>query len=252
MADGPELPPEEAEEGAPEWVVTFGDMMSLLLCFFILLLSFSQVDTAKYKELAGSLENAFGVQRQQPFYNTPMGMKMIARDFDQTFVEQAKVGTQDKEFQDAGTWKELEELEAKGLLKIDVKDEQITLRVLGNLTFDSGSANIKKEMIPVLQAIGAVFSSTDREILVAGHTDNVPLSGGVFHSNLELSAARAASVVQFFLSKGIVSPDRIATMGFGEHRPLAPNDTPDGREQNRRVDIILARRTASSPASLSQ
>jgi chemotaxis protein MotB len=244
MADeGFELPPEEAEEGAPEWIVTFGDMMSLLMCFFILLLSFSQMDKAKFKEIAGSLERAFGVQRQIPVYNIPMGMKMIARDFDQAFVEQALIGQHDSEFQ--ASLRELEVLRDQSLLEINIEDEQITLRILGQTTFDSGSTVIKTEMTTTLLAIGKVLSKSDRDIVVAGHTDNVPISGGIHKSNLELSAARAAAVVEFFLSHGFVTPNHIATMGFGEYRPLEANDTPEHREQNRRVDIILARRINS-------
>jgi chemotaxis protein MotB len=238
---------EEAEEGAPEWVVTFGDMMSLLLTFFILLLSFSELDVAKYKELAGSLEQAFGVQRKDPTATgQPKGMKFIFRDFDQAFVEQAVVGENEYSAKDM-VEKLNEQLEAfgikelkeQGLFEIEAKENQITLRLMGQSTFDSGSAVIKPEMIPILQEIGKIISPLQEDILVAGHTDNVPLKGGIYQSNLDLSAARAASVMKFFVSHGLVIPEKIATMAFGEYRPLVPNTTAENRQKNRRVEIIL-------------
>ena len=85
MSDEVQAVIEEAEEGAPAWVVTFGDLMSLLLCFFVLLLSFSEMDNNKYRVVSGSLKNAFGIQRKKPVFESPRGQKMIAREFDTTF-----------------------------------------------------------------------------------------------------------------------------------------------------------------------
>jgi chemotaxis protein MotB len=94
-------------------------------------------------------------------------------------------------------------------------------------------------MLPLLVKIGTLLKGTRGEIIIAGHTDNLPLRGGPYKSNLGLSMARAASVADFFLKKVSIDPERISTMGFGEHRPLATNDTKQGREKNRRVEIIL-------------
>jgi chemotaxis protein MotB len=251
MADEPQEACEECEEGAPEWMVTFGDLMSLLLCFFVLLLSFSQMDSAKFKDLAGSLEKAFGVQRLTPTYETPKGMKLVARDFDQAFIKQPVVGEGGSDplelevramIQDAeGALRELvKTLHEQGLVEVDKELDRIVMRLMGQTTFDSGQATIKPEMLPLLDQIGEIIGNTDRNILVAGHTDNIPLHGGPYGSNLGLSAARAAAVVEFFVSRGHVRPEKIATMAFGEYRPLVPNDTPEHRARNRRVEIILA------------
>ncbi|RMF88689.1 MAG: type VI secretion system protein TssL [Nitrospinota bacterium] len=247
-----EIKQEEGEEGAPEWMVTFGDMMTLLLCFFVLLLSFSQMDVAKFKELAGSLEKAFGVQRKLPVYERPKGMKMVARDFDQSLIEQAKFGELESKEATRRLEAELEklglddkllsQLQAEGLFEVETQDDQIVLRLMGYSTFDSGSAEIKPQMIPLLTKIGSIIGRSNWDIIVAGHTDNVPIrKGGRYGSNLELSAARAASVVKFFIHRGLVAPEKIATMAFGEYRPLVPNDTPENRSKNRRVEIILTR-----------
>lgn len=260
MSDGPmELPQEEAEEGAPEWMLTFGDLMSLLMTFFVLLLSFSQMDVAKFKELAGSLEDAFGVQRQEPVYNRAIGIKMIARDFDQTLIEQAKVGHNEIETAIQILAEQLHEvtapLEKQGLVEVEQEAQQLTLRLLGHVTFESGQADIKPEMIQTLLSIGRLVGKTKQEVFVAGHTDDIPIHSRQYRSNLELSAARAASVVDLFIREKLVAPELIATMGYGEYRPLKPNDSEANRRLNRRVEIILSfsekRPLATDPFPLS-
>ncbi|UCD82646.1 MAG: OmpA family protein [Desulfobacterales bacterium] len=227
---------EVAEEGAPAWVVTFGDLMSLLLCFFVLMLSFSEMDRNKYRIVSGSLKNAFGIQRKKPIFESPKGQKMIAREFDQAIV---LIKVQDvvdpilNELED-------EFQEFKGAVDVSVEQDQVTIRMMGEATFDTGQAMLKKEFVPLLLKIGEVLSKTRGEIIIAGHTDNVPLRGGPFKSNLGLSMARAGSVAEFLLKSTAIDPRRLSTMGFGEYRPLADNDTEQGRQKNRRVEIIVS------------
>jgi len=227
---------EEAEEGAPAWVVTFGDLMSLLLCFFVLLLSFSEMDNSKYRVVSGSLKNAFGIQRKKPVFESPRGQKMIAREFDQAIV---LVKIQDvidqilNELED-----EFEEF--KGFVDVSVEENQVTIRMMGEATFDTGQAELRREFVPLLFKIGEILSKTKGEIIIAGHTDNVPLHGGRFKSNLGLSMARAGSVAEYLLKSTSINPQRLSTMGFGEYRPLESNDTEQGRQKNRRVEIIVS------------
>mgnify|MGYP003565172607 CR=1 FL=1 len=245
----------EVGEGAPAWVVTFGDLMSLLLCFFVLLLSFSEMDKAVYKQVAGSLRNAFGVQRKVKSMEPAKGIKMIAKDFDQKliathraeeFVQMQKKKTIGEELKKAvgGELKKAGETLSKGmknLIQVEVGDKEITVRLMGETTFDSGKADIKLQMKPILRKIGLVLKSTVGNITVTGHTDNVPLrSSWIYKSNLELSIARAAIVAEFLLHKTHLKPSRIAAMGYGEYRPRESNDTKEGRSKNRRVEIILS------------
>jgi len=230
-------PTEVVEEGAPLWVVTFGDLMSLLLCFFVLLLSFSEMDRQKYKELSGSMQNAFGVQREKQVFDIPKGQKIIAKNFDQEAIslskesdilEQVRQAIRDS-FGDGG-----------GLIEFDSDEYKIRIRLMGESTFESGKADIREPMKPLLSQIIGIFADNEENIIIAGHTDNVPLKpGSLFKTNLQLSMARAASVADYFLSKGLIAPDRVSTMGFGEHRPIDTNDTFEGRQKNRRVEIIL-------------
>lgn len=225
------------DPGAPKWVVTFGDLMSLLLCFFVLLLSFSEMDRSKYKQVAGSLEKAFGVQRNVRVMDMPKGMKIIAMDFDQDIIEL-------RIREDLG--KEIDELletqleEFKDQIAMEASEDQVIIRLMGESTFDSGSVEIREKLKPLLINVAKILENDNGDIIIAGHTDNVPLrTGGPYKTNLRLSSARAAIVAEFILSHSGIDPKRISTMGFGEFRPIASNDTARGREMNRRVEIIL-------------
>ena len=230
------LPQVEVEEGAPLWVVTFGDLMSLLMCFFVLLLSFSEMDRKKYKMVSGSMAQAFGIQRKKPVFESPRGQKMIAKEFDQAVII-TKIEESIKPIIDE-IKNEYEEL--KDAVELEIGEDTVTIRMMGETTFDTGKAELHPVFRPLLEKIGAVLSQTKGEIIIAGHTDNVPLSGGLFGSNLGLSMARAGSVAEYLLRTTSIDPTRLSTMGFGEYRPLASNDTAQGRRKNRRVEIIVS------------
>jgi chemotaxis protein MotB len=224
------------DPGAPKWVVTFGDLMSLLLCFFVLLLSFSEMDKQKYKQVAGSMEKAFGVQRKNRVMEIPKGMKMIAKDFDQEAV-----ATRIKE--DLG--REIDYMveesltDLKDQIDLESGDNEVIIRLMGESTFDSGKAEIRPQLKPLLKKVGNILNASEGDISVAGHTDNVPIRSGPYKTNLRLSAARASAVAEYLIAESHIDPRRISTMGFGEYRPIESNDTPQGRRKNRRVEIIL-------------
>lgn len=234
--DVQECPP--CVKGAPMWMCTFGDLMSLLLCFFVLLLSFSEVDRQKYKQVAGSMEKAFGMQRKKNVSESPRhGLKMIAKDFDQQAI-----ATRVKEFIGRELEENFDDLYGKIENDIDIQagNGQVIIRLMGESTFESGKAEIRSELKPMILRIGKILQNETREdIIIAGHTDNVPVKGGPFQTNLKLSIARAATVAQFLLDGTTIDPRRVATMGFGEYRALADNNTELGRRKNRRVEIIV-------------
>jgi len=250
-------------EGAPDWVVTFGDLMSLLLCFFVLLLSFSETDRAKYKQVAGSLAKAFGVQYETKTMQPPQGISMVAKDFDQEllptqrrdeFISMAqrkldaeKIAAQRRKEVGEQLKHEIEESlqnmeggdEIRDLINVNVGENEVTIQLMGETTFDSGKAEIRPEMLPLLENVAAVLKKQEGDIIVMGHTDNVPILGGPYKTNLALSMARAASVADFMLKEGRIEPKRVSTMGFGEYRPIDTNTSPEGRQKNRRVEIKL-------------
>lgn len=232
-ADDTEIP----EKGAPAWVVTFGDLMSLLLCFFVLLLSFSEIDAQKYKELAGSMAMAFGVQKEKKVFKVPKGQRIIGRERDRAHISKREKEEFGKEVKKAIIETRLGKL--KDLVQVQIADNKVVISMMGETTFDSGSADIRPRMVPLLKKIAAALQTTKGTIVISGHTDNIPIQGGRFQSNLELSAARATKVAQSLLSFGHIDPRRLSVEGFGEYQPVGSNETPQGREKNRRVEIIL-------------
>ena len=231
----------------PEWVVTFGDMMSLLLCFFVLLLSFSNTDKQKYKEVAGSLAKAFGIQRQIKAFESPNGENLIAKNFDMQFLAtktRELLGKETKKEKKAFEKKIKKEIETRfknirNKIAVIVGKNNVTIRLMGGATFDSGKATLNPKMIPLLKQIGSALKGGKGEIIICGHTDNRPVRGK-YSSNLRLSIARAATVAEFLINRTHIKPSRISTMGFGQFRPIASNDTPEGRRKNRRVEITLS------------
>ena len=127
----------------------------------------------------------------------------------------------------------------KDLIQVEITEDAAIIRMMGETTFDSGKADIRPQMLPLLKKIAAALQTTKGQIIVNGHTDNVPISSGPFASNLALSAARATKVAQALLSSGSIDPRRLSVAGFGEYNPVESNDTTQGREKNRRVEIVL-------------
>ena len=243
-AQAEEVP--KVEAGAPKWVVTFGDLMSLLLCFFVLLLSFSEMDRQKYKQVAGSLREAFGVQRQTKVMEMPKGMKMIARDFDQEIIATRIKETLGEQI-DEMMASQLEELQDQ--ITLEEGDNQVIIRLMGESTFDSGKAEIRPQLKPLLQKIAQTLQEAEGDVIIAGHTDNVPIRHGLYATNLRLSSARAAAVAEFLLDSSRINPKRISTMGFGEYHPIESNLTAAGRQKNRRVEIIIGSIPMRQPAN---
>ena len=127
----------------------------------------------------------------------------------------------------------------KDLIEIEAGEHQVVIRLMGETAFNSGEARIRPEMLPLLRKIASILKGTKGEIVIAGHTDDVSVSGIRFRSNLQLSAERATRVTEFFLAREPISPKRISAVGFGKYRPLSSNDTKKGRKRNRRVEIII-------------
>jgi chemotaxis protein MotB len=260
------IPEEAPPVGLPAWVMTFADLMTLLMCFYVLMLSFSEMDVAKFKELAGSMKDAFGVQSEIEVKTLPRGTSIIAREFspgrpDPTPMDTIRQFTINSNMNtlDVGTSERLQELEqresmvrtlaeqlrqelakeiAEGKLLVREEELNVVIQILEQDSFPSGRAEIQPDFLPALTAIGDVITRLPNAVTVAGHTDNVPISSGRFRSNWDLSAARAASVAHELLANGI-DPQRILVSGHADTQPRAPNDTPENRARNRRIDITL-------------
>jgi chemotaxis protein MotB len=215
----------------PSWMTTFADLMTLLLCFFVLLLSFSEMDKQKFKILSGSLKDAFGVQRIKPVFDLPKGMDIIANDFNEPiFVDEFL----------------LEKIKSavllsheKGNLKVEEDEVSVRLILPEQMLFESGSAQLKPDAKPILERLLVAIGKTPHRVMVVGHTDNVPIRSLRFPSNWELSAARACSVIRYLIENGGLDPTRFTAVGKADTEPIAPNDSAQNRTKNRRVELIF-------------
>ncbi len=253
-------------EGLPAYMATFADLMSLLMCFFVLLLSFAEIDALKYKMVVKSLENAFGVQRDVAADEIPQGSSIIAQEFspgeprptplkvvrqdtiDET-REQLKVTADAEKLaqQQAGKITEetqefrqaLEKEIQEGLIVVESQFNRIVIRIREKGSFPSGDARLNPGFAPILRKIHDVLLTTDGRIAVAGHTDNVPINTARYRSNWELSTSRATSVVHELMAPGTMSAERFVLEGYADTKPLVPNDSAANRAKNRRVEIIV-------------
>jgi chemotaxis protein MotB len=238
---------EPAAGGTPAWVVTFADLMSLLMCFFVLLLSFSEMDAQKFKEIAGELSKAFGVQREVPADDPPMGSSIIFSNptagtgqngsameaLDSTSAEQLTAAT-------AEALREALSIELKdGGMQLDEGQRQIVLRVEENGSFPSGSADVTPAFEGLLSRMADVLSRVPGDLTIEGHTDDVPIRTARFQSNWDLSAARAAAVANALLRHAEIAPARLRVEGHAETDPRGPNADDVSRARNRRVEIIV-------------
>ena len=266
---------DDTEEGAPAWVMTFADLMSLLMCFFVLLLSFSEMDVQKFKQIAGSMKHAFGVQRDVQFKMIPKGTSIVAQEFSPgkptpTPLKEMRQSTTDEtknnlNFTDSNSKKltkeaaeqiqkeaekrmqaqakaladTLEKELKRGLLEIETVKDEIVLRIREKGSFPSGSAKLQKSFYPVLRKIGKALNEVEGRIVVAGHTDNVPISTRKYSSNWLLSAARSATVVHHLIKIGKLTSSRVQIRAHAENEPIAPNNSNQNRAKNRRVEIIV-------------
>jgi chemotaxis protein MotB len=284
--------------GLPAWMGTFADLMSLLMCFFVLLLSFAEMDVLKFKRLAGSMRNAFGVQSQVDVTSVPKGTSIIAQEFSpgkpdptplQVVMQQttdsdrqtlevlceAQIETavaeacdestenaQDKKSQisefiaqkmmemeeDAESKAEeiAEKLQtevAKDMVELETQGRKIIIRIQEKGAFSSGSAQLQDEFIPVLDKLIDILEAIEGHIAVEGHTDDIPIQTVMFPSNWDLSVARALEVAHGLFDDGYINQDRFSVTGYADTRPLVPNETPESRKRNRRVEIILQEKT---------
>jgi chemotaxis protein MotB len=222
-------------------MVTFADLMSLLLTFFVLLLSFSNTEIVKFRTMAGSVKNALGLETTSPLAisDMPAGDTMLA-------VQSAKEGTgkhregQEQEAKDLK--RELEQiLEQEGIGgkgEVQITERGVVLQLQGDLLFASGSSEIERKARTVLDSLAEYVRKEGRSVDVLGHTDDHPIATGTYPSNWELSAARAGQAVRYFSRKGVPAA-RMRAIGHADTVPIEPNTTDAGRAKNRCVEFVF-------------
>lgn len=246
--------------------MTFADLMTLLMCFFVLLLSFSEMDVIKFKQLSGSMKEAFGVQAEIEVKSIPKGTSVVAREFspgrpDPTalpvvrqftidsnkstldLLEREKKLRDDMEKQARRLREALKAEIENGSVSIETEGMRIIIRILEKASFDSGQADLRPDFAHVLTRIGSMIDNNSGLVNVSGHTDNVPIAktNTQFRSNWDLSSTRAVSVTHELLKTTSADPGRFTVTGHADTKPRADNLTEENRAKNRRVDISIIR-----------
>jgi chemotaxis protein MotB len=211
-------------------------MVTLLLCFFVLLLSFANTDAIKFKEVLGSMKDAFGVQREILELGKEGGMELPIK------------------MESSPSKSEVEKQQLVNLLKTMVKEEGVEKNTLiipvrngvkveitelaGHAMFKPGGTDLLDESKRLLRKMLPTMQETIYKITVEGHSDDVPVRSPLYPSNWELSSSRAGSVVRFFIQEGQLDPKRFSAVGHADTQPLVENDTEENRAKNRRVSIL--------------
>lgn len=231
----------EQQNGSPAWMTTFSDLMTLLLTFFILLFSMSSISNEKFKAAAYSLSNSLvgggnGILDGIIVPTEDKEKPVNPSDLDPELLEMYEKVTH---------FVKENGLEDKVNLSAD--DRGIYVNMDNAILFGVESASISKEGKKVLDSIAKLLNQMNNRIMIEGYTDSIPPVYGQYETNWELSTSRAVAVLRFLSEEKKVDPYRLSAVGYGAYRPLAPNDTPENRAKNRRVNIVVVYERGSGP-----
>lgn len=234
---------QEEQGGVPLWMVTFSDLSTLLLTFFVLLLSMSSMDDKTLKSLFTNFTSACGILYFKELGEIYRPKEILIEGIYQQLKDTLVIKRADDPVEYAAQTKETFLKEAGGQIIFENIDDGFKLVFGHKLLYPSGGADVKEEMKPVLDKIAKFINTTEYQVYIDGHTDNIPINTGEFPSNDELSWARSYNFMNYLVNVGEVSSELIALAGYGEYRPVESNDTPSGMEKNRRVEIIFKNTT---------
>ncbi|WP_188456514.1 flagellar motor protein MotS [Virgibacillus oceani] len=242
------------DKGAPKWMVTYSDMVTLILVFFILLFSMSQIDLVKFEAISDSFRNRMIFD----FYPSPVPMDNPTEN---TSIEES--GRNSNEFETPSQLKNindrddtidgkdslnelmhdvekyLDENKLNNVISASRNERGVVLVLQELILFDPGEANILEKGEPFLNKIGSLLSKIPNKVKVEGHTDSKPMKSFRYPSNWELSGARASSVVRYLVNKNGFDESRFTIVGYSDTKPLVPNDSPENMSKNRRVEIVI-------------
>ncbi|WP_313756559.1 flagellar motor protein MotB [Tissierella sp.] len=223
---------EESGGGSPEWLTTYSDLVTLLLCFFILLFSFSNVDAEKFRSIMASFQGGSGVLEGGTSLDIPINTIEDYIDIEADL--KSLIEHLDEYAETLGLGERLE---------IKPEERGIVIRFMDNVLFDSGSAEIKPQSLEILKSVAEMLNRqefSNRQIKVEGHTDSDQIiRSSKFPTNWELSSARATNVLRYLVEVENIEGNRVSSSGYSYYRPILPNDTPENKAKNRRVDIVI-------------
>ncbi|MGH1485020.1 MAG: flagellar motor protein MotD [Cellvibrionaceae bacterium] len=236
------------------WLVSYADFITLLFAFFVVMYSISQVSESKYRVLSATLTEVFNEPKRAL---EPIQVGELSRSSDPQLIENEVLN---REAQSQGAFDKTADLPQLSdqfteqfadliddkIVQVNSNEYWLQISLNNSILFPLGSVKPTREAYTVLAEVADLLREFNNPIQVEGYTDNVSVSSKQFPSNWELSAARSSSVVKILVEQGI-SPTRLAAVGYGEHQPIAENETPAGRAQNRRVVLMIAREKTQRP-----
>jgi chemotaxis protein MotB len=253
-----------ARKKAPEkpanherWLVSYGDFITLLFAVFVTLYAMSQVDKKKVDEVQQSYKSAFNLSNKkamsaeilpipavQVMQRPPRNTKMVNEEADHGRKETGMIKKLNLSIDDIREARKsiivsLKPLQLGGEISVDESARGLIIRLEENAFFEPDRADLKREALPSIGKIAHAILPFADQMRIEGHTDNAIMPKSQYKSNWELSLDRATTVMKTFLGNFDFSPGNISIAGYGEFRPIASNDTPEGRRKNRRVDIVL-------------
>lgn len=230
--DGPQSP----------WLVTYADMVTLLMVFFVLMFSFSEVDVQRFRSILSAFQASLGVldggvQVLSDDAQLEGGTQLDLDDFQLVRPElEAQLRFIYSDLQSFVHQRDLQES-----VQLQLTERGVVVRFADRILFDLGQAELKPEALEILDQLVEVLREVPNPVRVEGHTDNLPINNERFPSNWELSTARATTVIKQLVEEYGLDPHQFSAAGYGEYRPLVPNDSAENRALNRRVDIVLLR-----------
>ncbi len=200
---------------SPIWLTIYSDLMTNLMLFFLMLFGTSRMATDVQKTIHKAIRIEFSTKEDVFIKKEEDAIKKMI-----DYVEERRL---------------------RGFATVKVSEQRVKIMLANPVLFGLGESELKPFAIPILQQIAELLKNIPNAVLVEGHTDDRPVTGGKFRSNWELSAARAFGVIRYFIEEENIKPERLSAVGYGEHRPLYPNDTEDNRAKNRRIEINIVR-----------
>ena len=249
MAKKKHAAPHEEHEGEP-WLLPYSDLMTLLLALFIALFAISQTDQKKLAQMAQAFSAAFNMGGPSFFDQAGPNVsrqREIMSDEDQgnaAYIQENEALEDIKRQLD----EYIKQNNMEGELSTQLEEEGLMIRIKEKALFPSGSAELVAESQRIGPLVAGLLASIPERVLISGHTDNVPINTAQYPSNWELSSSRALTFMKFLLSlNDTLNPARFSAIGYSEYRPIATNDTEEGKQQNRRVEILIARSLRFNP-----
>jgi chemotaxis protein MotB len=265
---------QEVHVNQERWLISYADFITLLFAFFVVMYSISQVNDSKYRVLSDTFIEAFNqptdaqINSDPQDTNSPSTAIIAPIDMGQTAVEPVsgeqasaisgqstvEIPQPDEPIKTSDELTQISDLVTEKFTQlindqmIQVSSNELWLQIelKDSILFSSGSADTSEQAQKIFDEIAGILQGYSNPVQVEGFTDNIPIKSVKYPTNWELSTARASAIVKYLASKG-VAPERLSAVGYGEYQPVAANDTEQGRAQNRRVTIMVAKRKMDRP-----